>query len=311
MRIPPKQIAQAGATTGQLLQWSGAAWVPTTNLVGMGGAAIAASQVDQTASRAFTTIYQNNTGTTLELQIGISGTGIEQILVDSFSPPTTVVAQFSTGAGHTTLTVVVPPGHYYKLNQFSGSSTMFIWIETALTAGSTQVDVPQTQNVLQSALPVGGVFLAVNDTGYFVYLGKTNTQFVPKYVKFQVSTGGSGAQTAEVGFFSTPAAPNAAAQSLTKLVATGTVDDLTTTGAKRNTAAFSTAILGGVHLWAGIRTAMAATQPTFVALSYDMEDGQVLSVPTPGALTGAGPFAGAVIAASLVGVTPALHGLLV
>lgn len=159
--------------------------------------------------------------------------------------------------------------------------------------------------VLQSRLPSISVFSLNDGTGYFVYVGKLSTQRTPLYVEFHVSSGGTGAQTAEVGLFSTPNGPSKAGQSLTKLVATGTVDDLTTTGIKRNTSAFATAVAAGTHLWAGIRTSMATNEPTISALSRDMSQGHILDCAGSGALTGAGPFSGALVA--VVGPTIAQH----
>lgn len=134
-----------------------------------------------------------------------------------------------------------------------------------------------------------------DDTAYFVYLGQTTKAITPKHVEFSVATAGVGAQTAEVGFFSSPTAPAKANQSLTKLVSTGTVDDLTTTGVKRNTSAFATSIPRGTHLWAGIRISMATTQPELVSLGHDFAQAQVLETASAGALTAAGPWTGAVM----------------
>ena len=171
------------------------------------------------------------------------------------------------------------------------------------------LDGSDEQRVFQSCLGSGGAgFLLISGVGYWVYLGRTKKAITPKYVEFHVSTIGAGTVVAEVGFFSTPAAPNKAAQSLTKLVSTGTVDALTSTGVKRNTSAFSTSIPAGTHLWAGIRTAMGTTQPTIWALAPDMAQGQILSLAAAGVLTGAGPWSGAIVAASTSMVCPDLRG---
>lgn len=165
--------------------------------------------------------------------------------------------------------------------------------------------------VLMSPLTKGvGGFTLISDKAYFVYLGRTLEALTLTHVEFHVSTGGTGAQTAEVGFFSTPLAPNKSTQTVTKLVSTGTVDDLTGTGVMRNTNNFATAITAGTYLWAGIRTAMASTQPVLAGLSVDMAQGFVLSTATAGALTAAGPWTGAIITASLVDICPDLRGTL-
>lgn len=170
------------------------------------------------------------------------------------------------------------------------------------SAGSGVVEEVAFSSVVPEASvltsPLSGVstigFAA--DRAYFVYVGQLTTARTPKHVEIHVQTAGSGAQTAEVGLFSSPAAPNKASQSLTKLVSTGTVDDLTTTGIKRNTSAFATSIPAGTHLWAGIRTNMATSQPTLAALGRDWLQGRILETSTAGALTGAGPWTGAIVA---------------
>jgi hypothetical protein len=172
------------------------------------------------------------------------------------------------------------------------------------------VDDSASQRIFMSCLVPGNAgFLLLTGVAYFAYLGRTNKAITPKYIEFHVSTIGAGAQTAEVGFFSSPLAPNkAASQSLSKLVSTGTVDALTSTGVKRNTSAFSTSIPAGTHLWAGIRTAMATTQPTIWGLAIDMNQGEVLSTASAGVLTAAGPWTGAKIAASTAAICPDLRG---
>lgn len=147
--------------------------------------------------------------------------------------------------------------------------------------------------------PLGSGTLALtSDTAYFVFLGRVTVPFTPAYAKGFCQSAGSGAQTAELGFFSTPAYPNAANQTVSKIVATGTITSLTGTGVKQNTAAFTTVILPGTFLWWGMRTAMAGSQPTMNALNRDYARGNILTTATAGALTGAGPWTGAVVAAS-------------
>jgi len=171
------------------------------------------------------------------------------------------------------------------------------------------LDESSTQRVFTSCLAPGAAgFLLISATAYFIYLGRTKKAITPKYIEFHVSTIGAGTQTAEVGFFSTPVAPNKAAQSVSKLVSTGTVDALTATGVKRNTTAFATSIPAGTHLWAGIRAVMVTTQPTIWGLGIDMAQGRILSLASATVLTGAGPWAGAIIVAETGMVCPDLRG---
>jgi hypothetical protein len=176
----------------------------------------------------------------------------------------------------------------------------------------TTIDSPN--RVFSSLLPnVATGITLTSGTAYFVYLGRTVAALTPKYVEFYVNTAGTGAQTAEVGFFSSPNAPNKGALSLTKLVSTGTVDALTSGGVKRNTSAFATSVPAGTHLWAGIRTAMATTQPAISGLCMDFSQGRVLSTASAGALTGTGPWTGAIVAIPLylnTAICPDLRGVL-
>jgi len=159
------------------------------------------------------------------------------------------------------------------------------------------VDALPPGRVMQSRLPnVATSITLVNNTGYFVYLGCTTRALTVKFVEFYMNTVGAGAQTAEVGLFSSSTAPNKSNQSLTGLIATGAVDSLTTTGVKRNTSSFAYAVAAGTHLWAGIRTAMASTQPALAGLCMDFSQGLVLSTASAGALTAAGPWTGSIIA---------------
>jgi hypothetical protein len=135
-------------------------------------------------------------------------------------------------------------------------------------------------------------------TAYWVYLGKIDEAKVAKFVETWVSAVGAGAQTAEVALASTPLGPCKASQVLTKIAATGTVDALTATGMKRNTTTLASSIPAGTHLWAGIRTAMATTQPTVFGRWGDFNEGWMLRTSTSGALTGNGPWTGALVTAA-------------
>jgi hypothetical protein len=159
------------------------------------------------------------------------------------------------------------------------------------------VGMDPSARVFLSRLPnVATAITLISNTAYFVYVGRTTQTLTVKHVEFFVNTNGSGTQTAEVGLFSSPNAPNKGNQSLTKLAATGTVDALTTTGVKRNTSSFAYSVAAGTHLWAGIRTAMATTQPALAGLCMDYSQGLVLSTAAAGALTGTGPWTGAIVA---------------
>jgi len=160
--------------------------------------------------------------------------------------------------------------------------------------------------VLMSPLAPGSVaFLLTTDTGYWVFLGRIPEAKVVKFVEFYVTAGGVGAQTAEVALASGSGPPSKGSITLTKIAADGTLDALTGTGMKRNTTTMAASVPAGTFLYAGIRTAMAATQPTIGGISSDNAEGFVLSTATPGALTGAGPWTGAVVGANLYGTAVA------
>ena len=194
---------------------------------------------------------------------------------------------------------------------------MSLWSKLAGTQSPTfQVGIggpiyPQVPNIYNSQLSGNAGFLLLTGVAYFVYLGPTPGIIIPKFVEFHVSVIGAGTQTAEVGLFSTPAAPNKAGQSLSKLVSTGTVGALTATGVVRNSSAFATSIPANTFLWAGIRTAMVTTQPTIWGLGIDMGEGQVLSTASAGVLTGTGPWIGAIITASTSVIAPDLRASLI
>jgi hypothetical protein len=164
------------------------------------------------------------------------------------------------------------------------------------------------QRIFQSRCTEGSTFLAITGTAYYVYMGRAVQDITVKFIEWQTTgTVAAGAQTAEAGLFSTPAAPNKSAQTLTKIAATGTVDSQTTNGMKRNTASFAQLVQAGVHLWAAVRFAMATTQPTAVGLANDMSQGQILTTTGGGALTGLTTAAGSIPALATATVAPALR----
>ncbi len=155
-------------------------------------------------------------------------------------------------------------------------------------------------------LTTSSTFLGVSGTAYFVYIGLVRVAFTPTQVEVHVSTKASGAQTAEVGLFSTPAAPNGAGQTLTKLVASGSLDDLTSADNTRcgNSSALATSVAAGTYLWAGIRTAMATTQPTYVGLIGDMGFGAILRTAAATAFTSGNSYTGALVTIATTANSP-------
>jgi len=182
-------------------------------------------------------------------------------------------------------------------------------VTIALTAAGGDLTVGN--GVLKSPVCTSsGTFLGISATAYFVYLGQARVAFTPTFVKFHVTTKATGAQTAECGFFSTPAAPNGSGQTLTKLIASGSLDNLTSSaGVFGNASAFATSVAAGTHLWAGLRTAVASAQPTYAGLLGDMALGSILELVSAGALTGSSSFVGSIPTLSASTNFPDLRGL--
>ena len=182
-----------------------------------------------------------------------------------------VGAPLSIGAGGLSVTTGITAA-----SVATGNDTRFL----------TTIEPSHCQRIFRSVLGNSATaFTMISGTAYFVYVGRTTKAVTPKYVEFHVTSAGVGAQTAEVGLYSTSSAPNKATQSLAKLVSTATVDDLTTTGMKRNTSAFATSIPADTHVWAAIRVAMATTQPDIVGLINDMSQGHILALAGSAALS--------------------------
>lgn len=153
----------------------------------------------------------------------------------------------------------------------------------------TSIERSTQQRVFRSDLSAHGnihTFVTISGTAYYVYIGRVVQDLTVKFVEFHITGAGAGTDTKEVGLFSTPTAPSKSTQTLTKIVATGTVDSGTTTGVKRNTTSFAQLVSKGTHLWAAARFALATTQPTCAGIAGDMTQGQILTTTGGGALTG-------------------------
>lgn len=157
-----------------------------------------------------------------------------------------------------------------------------------------------------SPIVIAAGLTLVENTAYWVYAGYFPYARTVKRIRAHIVTGGTGAQTAEMALATSPAAPNRANQTLTKLVADGSIGDLTGTGLVDNGQDLNQAIAAGTHLWIGIRTAMATNEPVLLAVGNDFGQGAMLSTAAAGALTGAGPWTGAVIAQALTAQAPVL-----
>ena len=151
-------------------------------------------------------------------------------------------------------------------------------------------------------------FACVANTAYWVYMGYTTEAVTPKYVELYQTVLGTVSQAAEVCLASTPLAPNKSNQTLTKIAADGTIDDLTANNTimKRNTSALATQVAAGTHLWVGFRMDMGGTEVSAVGLGFDFGQGYVLSTAAAGVLTDAGPWTGSIITAATAAIAPYL-----
>lgn len=110
-----------------------------------------------------------------------------------------------------------------------------------------------------------------------------------------------------MGVFSTTSAPDGTTKSFVKLAASGTLDDVTTGAAKtfQNTTDFAHTLATATHVWIGVRFDMGTTQPTLrFSNSPDFDLGYYQRTAGAGALTGAGPWTGALNAVSVTAVGP-------
>lgn len=153
-----------------------------------------------------------------------------------------------------------------------------------------------------------GTFALVSQTAYFIYLGWCAQLVTPAFVNGSQTVASATVTTAEFGFFSTPAPPNRAGQTLTK-IASATFTG-TGTGLKRNGSAMVTAIGNPLHLWAGVRV-NATTAGTFSGLQRDWSSGNQLQLAAAGAFSVTSTFAGVVPAfADATTTGPDLFGTL-
>lgn len=170
------------------------------------------------------------------------------------------------------------------------------------TAGTVDgVDVGNLPYVsLGDSVQLRNMFLQLSDvvsapisgSAHWQFIGLVMRAFTPRKVRFYLEGNGAGAQTAEVGLFSTTGPPDGTLLTLTKIVATGTITALTAGAPKfaENTADFATLIPVGTYLWAGMRTAMATTQPNVLWTTGDVDAGTRQLLTGAAAFTTAGPW---------------------
>ena len=220
------------------------------------------------------------------------------------------VAASATGAwsGHDGTIAIYLNTTWYFLTPKEGWA---MWVDnediTYIFDGTSWLDVGMAADpsprILRSALSSSTANLQLTDgSAYFTYLGHIQRDLTLNYVRFGVKTAASGTQTAEIGLFSTPSAPNRSGQTLTKICSSASVDSLTSSGPKGNTSAFAQAIQAGTHLWAGLRTSFTVLTPIVFPLLADFNHGRTLISASAAALTGSGPWSGSVVTDAGAGV---------
>lgn len=255
-----------------------------------------------------------------------------QLTIITTAATTTVVSSPASGKTRNVRQLTVRNAHATVVNNvtvlFNANATLYEFHKTTLQPGEclewiegvgfvtlaatlsnlnlTTAEIAQGQRVLKSDVGRAAVatFLTISGTAYYVYVGRIVREVTVAFCEFHVTTAGAGAQTAEIGLFSSTNPPSKSGQTLTKIVATGTVDAVTATGVKRNTTTFAQSIPAGTHLWAAIRFAMATTQPTCAGLAQDMSQGHIHTTTGGGALTGLSTAAGTIPAIGTATVAP-------
>jgi len=104
---------------------------------GGGGNEAGVSQYDMTSSRAFASVYQNDTGKPLFVSVIVhrNDTGYAYGYTDSSNPPTSLISNASiAGTYDVSLFFVVAPGNYYKVTH-DGAALITSWTEWTLDGG--------------------------------------------------------------------------------------------------------------------------------------------------------------------------------
>lgn len=166
----------------------------------------------------------------------------------------------------------------------------------------------QEQNVFSSALPTIAGALTTSGTAYWVYIGRAAKDITVNKVIALLTTNAVGTQAGEVVIASSTSAPNRAAQSLTVLARSTSIQDLTAGAGspKFNSADLNYVVPSTTHVWAGIRVVMSGTQPQLFGLTADASSGSVLSTAAAGVLAVGTSYSGALIASSVAWQAPSL-----
>lgn len=176
--------------------------------------------------------------------------------------------------------------------------------------GGNAIIAGQTSTIRNNFLDDPSSASTINSgTAYFVYFGLIQTNTIFNHLSAFLTGNGSGAQTAEMGLFTTTSPPNGGPLVFAKLTASGSVSALAGNGTScvvTNTAAFNQTVTAGTYLWGGIRIAMASAQPAVNFYDNDLGTGNAQQTGSAGALTGTGPWTGSIISVTTVQDAPVM-----
>jgi hypothetical protein len=152
----------------------------------------------------------------------------------------------------------------YECDTVAGDPVCSVAMSPTEAAGGSDTTSQDNLRTIRVQADVGATTVATSGRAYASYLGYFATAKTWTHVRLNVQTGGSSTQVAEVALATTPTAPvYDTGQTFTFVASSGSLDDLTGTGIKGNTASLAYTNTAGVHMWQVVRTAMAGSQPTF------------------------------------------------
>ena len=216
----------------------------------------------------------------------VAGAKLHFARIDSVQAPTNTVtisaASGETIAGKLSITLTNLDVVMLVAPAVGGTDWSMIWVEGQVTTMLNKLDCTSAN----AAILTSG-------TAYWTYLGRIPHRMATGKVKTNVSVIAVGAQTAECAFATSLYAPDGLNMALTVVGAASWTTALTGLGPNASNPAVA-AIPAGSHLWVGIRTAMATTQPTLLG-TLGGEDGCGYNLTTAAAgVLAAGPYTGTV-----------------
>lgn len=176
-----------------------------------------------------------------------------------------------------------------RLRQGGGTTRFLREDGTFAAAGGGPEIVTSVGGVLRCPLPSSTAQQIAQNTAHWCYVGYRPAGEVVKRIRVAVSTLAVGSQAAEVCLATSTTAPTGSNITLTKVWASGTLDDMTSgTGVKGNTSDNTTPIASASHVWLGIRCAFTgggASNPHLHVVQRDWGAGFLARTSSAGVLT--------------------------